>query len=48
LFVAPTLLGAGLSWCAGRGWPLARAPRGTLTRIERLGTDALLWMELEG
>jgi diaminohydroxyphosphoribosylaminopyrimidine deaminase/5-amino-6-(5-phosphoribosylamino)uracil reductase len=47
LFVAPVVLGAGLPWCAGRGWPLAGAPRGTLSRIERLGGDALLWWERE-
>ncbi len=47
VFVAPAVLGEGLSWCAPPGWPLARAPRGRLSRIERFGSDALLWVDLE-
>ncbi len=48
LFAAPLMLGEGLPWCAPLGRPLARALRGKLSRLERVGDDALLWLELEG
>ncbi|MFN8586390.1 MAG: bifunctional diaminohydroxyphosphoribosylaminopyrimidine deaminase/5-amino-6-(5-phosphoribosylamino)uracil reductase RibD [Candidatus Eisenbacteria bacterium] len=48
LFVAPCLLGEGLSWLAGEGWPLARAPRGRIVSLERAGADALLTVAVGG
>jgi diaminohydroxyphosphoribosylaminopyrimidine deaminase/5-amino-6-(5-phosphoribosylamino)uracil reductase len=47
LFTAPLALGDGLSWCALPGRPLARAPRGHIDRLERVGDDALLWVTME-
>lgn len=46
LFSAPVVLGDGLSWCGPLGRTLATAPRGTLSRVERLGDDVLSWMEV--
>lgn len=48
LFVAPRVLGAGLSWASGAGWPLAAAPQGSIRSIERVGADALLIVDVGG
>jgi diaminohydroxyphosphoribosylaminopyrimidine deaminase/5-amino-6-(5-phosphoribosylamino)uracil reductase len=48
LFGAPSVLGAGWSWSAALGRrPLARATRGRLLAVSRVGPDMKLTLELE-
>jgi len=47
LFSAPLVLGDGLAWSGPLGRTLASAPRGHVSRLERLGRDVLLVLETE-
>jgi len=46
LFVAPIVLGQGLSWCMPPGTALAGVPRGRVLRFERAGDDGMLLVDL--
>lgn len=46
IFVAPRVLGEGLSWCGPFGATLSDAPAGRVTRLERIGDDSLITLTL--